>query len=780
MSRPLAVVACLAAALLLAACSGTPAGRGEPAPPAAEQPAPKPPAPDPTADGEKPRDAGAANRRALLVGVSKYPNLAERLQLVGPANDVILMRTTLVKHFGFADANIVTLSEADGEKDPAKFPTRANIEREFKRLAEVSKPGDEVVVLLGGHGSQQPEDPKSPDPEPDGLDEIFLPRDVGKWNNSVGKVENAIIDDELGAWVTAIRDRKAFVFLVIDACHSGTMMRGADDLEKPRKSDGVIDLDIPKNAIADAEKKAAEREAAKAAKGEAARGGGPLEPTSLGLANKPGVFAIYAAQPTETTPERPMPPSAGRDGTQHGVLSYTICQIMTQSRTAGAPVSYRELGLRIQQQYQSWGRTSPTPMVEYPDTDPDRQVLGPGVWKDRSNIILTGSPGEYKVNAGQMTGLTSGSVLRVIPPAGVGDQPLGHVRVKAVRMLDSDVEPCAFEKVPLVKDLPNNGRCAVAFVDYGDVQMKLAVATHYPSADPKLESIPADVRADVAAKLKKLARPDGIFRVVDDVSSAAWLVVPRRDKQLVLMPAAGASPADAASAKGYGPVPTDDEAKMKEKLDKILGLLAKADGLIQMAADRTEDLAGADDSSPKFEVKLELRDANHRPIMPLRWPATDLRVFDKDKIRITVHNTGPGPIDVTILYVDTDRNITGLYPAKVGNTNRVKPGELPAAATIDVGATTTGREHIVVIAVAAEGGEKNFLDLVQKAPEKATPRGTPAGNSRLGKLLDRKVHGAGEEDSTRGVTLEEAADHAMTLVSWQLQPRQRPKVAEKK
>ena len=125
------MAACLAAALLIAAGAGKPAGETvTPSPSSETQPTPKPtPPPAPAAAGEKSRDAGSASRRALLVGVTKYPNLAEKLQLVGPANDVILMRTTLVKHFGFADENIVTLSEADGAKDPARLPTRANIER---------------------------------------------------------------------------------------------------------------------------------------------------------------------------------------------------------------------------------------------------------------------------------------------------------------------------------------------------------------------------------------------------------------------------------------------------------------------------------------------------------------------------------------------------------------------------------------------------------------------------------------------------------------------------
>src|SRR5437870_1015166 len=84
------------------------------------------------------------------------------------------------------------------------LPTRANIERQFRRLAQVANAGDQVVIHMGGHGSQQPEKKDSPDPEPNGLDEVFLPRDVGAWNETT--IKNAIIDDEIGSWLKAIRD----------------------------------------------------------------------------------------------------------------------------------------------------------------------------------------------------------------------------------------------------------------------------------------------------------------------------------------------------------------------------------------------------------------------------------------------------------------------------------------------------------------------------------------------------------------------------------------------
>ncbi len=732
----------------------------------------------PAKETDAPSEAGKPTRRALLVGVTKYPNLAPKLQLVGPANDVLLMKTTLVTHFGVPEANVMILSEAEGEKKAERYPTRANIEREFKRLAEIARPGDEIVIMLGGHGSQQPEKPGAPEPEPDGLDEMFLPRDVGKWDDSVGSVENTIIDDDLGDWITAIRAKKCFIWLVIDACHSGTMMRGEDDLEKPRKSDPILDLAIPQKRITDAENAAAAR-----ADTATSRGLGGTQ-TSIGLGGKPGVFAIYAAQPTETTPERPMPPALGKDGTQHGVLTFTICQILTQTKAAGSPISYRELGLRIQQQYTAWGRTSPTPMVEFPETDPDREVLGPGVWKDRSKILLSGDPGAYKVNGGQLLGLTPGSILKVIPPAGMGEQILGHVKVTATRPIDADVEPCEHDKKPALKELPLGGRCAVVFVDYGEVQMRVAVATHYPSTDDKLVPIPAELRTSLVARLKKGVKPEAIFRLVDDPKSASWVIAPLPDGRISLMPAGGwAVTKDAAGkepvkSKGYGPVPTDNQ--MVEWLEDALGRIGRADGLVQMAADRSQDLLGGDDLAPKLKVELLLRDDMGKPTIKLPWPATNLTVYDKDRVVVQVTNTGRVPFDLTLLYVDSNHAIAPQFP-KMGVLNRVfVKDSLPASITIN--SSTIGLEHLVLIAVKADGPQVDFLNLAQKGPEniRDVAARSVGPQARMAKLFDRRVYGGKPTEGTRGAAPDTIADHAMSLISWQVKGTTRPKTAPPK
>src|SRR5262249_23058643 len=146
----------------------------------------------------KPAPAVAArtDRHALLVGVTFYEHLPEPRHLVGPANDVEMMRQILVERFQLSPHQIVTLSPKEGKaKGNDYLPTKANIQREWERLAKVVKDGDYVLIHMGGHGSQQPENPNSPDPEPDGLDEIFLPRDFGTADGG-SSTANAIIDDE--------------------------------------------------------------------------------------------------------------------------------------------------------------------------------------------------------------------------------------------------------------------------------------------------------------------------------------------------------------------------------------------------------------------------------------------------------------------------------------------------------------------------------------------------------------------------------------------------------
>ena len=164
----------------------------------------------------------AQERYALLVGVGRYPHLEAQMQLYGPRNDVRLAEVHLLAE-GFKPGNIAILS--DETTDP---PDRAHIIGALETLKKRLQDGDFVLLYFSGHGSRQPVKTKSVE-ELDGYDEIFLPSDVRGWNKSIGAVQNAILDNEIGDFLKSYRRRGTNVWLIFDSCHSGTMTRGVGD-----------------------------------------------------------------------------------------------------------------------------------------------------------------------------------------------------------------------------------------------------------------------------------------------------------------------------------------------------------------------------------------------------------------------------------------------------------------------------------------------------------------------------------------------------------------------
>src|SRR5690606_36390684 len=86
-------------------------------------------------------------------------------------------------------------------------------------------------------GCQQPDfdDDVKADPEPDGLDEVLLPADSQYVeHDDFVELANAITDDELREWLNQMRQRGASTWVVVDACHSGTVTRGRQRVREIR------------------------------------------------------------------------------------------------------------------------------------------------------------------------------------------------------------------------------------------------------------------------------------------------------------------------------------------------------------------------------------------------------------------------------------------------------------------------------------------------------------------------------------------------------------------
>ncbi|MHC4960463.1 MAG: caspase family protein, partial [Planctomycetota bacterium] len=302
--------------------------------------------------------ATRAEDHVLLVGCTEYPNLKEQrgyeafIRLLGPANDVALVRDALVEALG-VDKRRITELVGDA-------PTRKNILAQLDRLARDAKRGDRVIVLLAGHGSQMPD--QSGD-EPDGLDEIFLPCDVKRWNRTKGAVENAITDDEIAQRVRAIRDAGADVWLLMDCCHTGTMVRGAEAYERSRQLSPDV-LGVP-------EQRSRGGAAAKT----------PLDDLS-------GVAALYAAPSYRVTPEMKLP-RGSPDRQWHGLFSFTLAK---QLRRTGGNLTFRQLHAQMVASYQALPYHGTIPVAE---GDLDRTLKGaadgrPPLWVrwDKDRLVL--------------------------------------------------------------------------------------------------------------------------------------------------------------------------------------------------------------------------------------------------------------------------------------------------------------------------------------------------------------------------------------------------------
>jgi Caspase domain len=714
---------------------------------------------------------GKVHRHALLIGCTDYPKLDKKFWLQGPGNDVQLMAKALRELFGFLPESITILSDevARVRKDDNFLPTKANIKREFERLAQVAKEGDKVVILIGGHGSTAPEGENPPNPNPEGMSTIFLPRDVGKWDESTGEVKNAIVDHEFAAWLAAIQNTRATIWLTVDACHSGSISRDIDphSIEKSREIDSEVGLGISRKAIVAAVERAKQRN------------GGPVKGQSLtaSLSNKPGLVAIYAAKENENTIERDMPPKS-RDAKPHSLLTYTLVQAIQQANEKSSqPLTYRQLVHRIQSQYFAWGRTYPTPLVE--GVDSDREVLGEKEWPARSSITLARGDKALKVTGGNLCGLTPGTILAVFPPPGQGNNLLGHVRVTEVRMLESDVEPFSFEKTPVVEKLPTDGTCQVVYVDRGDPELTLGLDPKW--MDGREEKILDKKEQERLLKaLAKLNRPRPganpndptvlpLVKLVNDPAQADWIVRPYKDgTKLVMAPAADLINARLETPRHFGPYLDDDKLVMSiaESAEKI----ARFENLKKLAAGFA-DKPGGQGISFKMEMRRAKDKTDKEGTYPIPWPATDLTFYDKDCVVFKTTNTGQTPIDLTFLYLDSDYNIVCIYPKEL-EFNRLDPGRTLKFRPLTMTTHTDGMEYLVVIAVKGENQNVNFAYLQQ--PGLTLARGLGKQTTRdlpLGQMFQKAMYNDG---NTRGLKITEVDDYAMTMLSWTIKPGKRP------
>ncbi|PLX35067.1 MAG: hypothetical protein C0605_11450, partial [Hyphomicrobiales bacterium] len=383
-------------------------------------------------------DAALAANRALLIGVSTYDR-PEIRQLRGPVNDVALMRKVLLQR-GFAEGDIRTLAS-----DGAAAPTRANILQALADLAGQAGRDDFIYLHFAGHGSQQPAGDNPGNEESDGLDEIFLPRDIGRWDEGAAGVHNAISDDEIGAAIDRIRARGAFVWAVFDSCHSGTLTRAAGFTARSVSPQA---LGIPAPLLRGTR--------TRSVGGESGEPAGPVEAAARAEPGAGGLVAFFAAQTNELAPELSMP-RRGLNRTQYGLFSYTLASALAD----GEPASYRQLAQRILQKYamQSIGMVTPLFEGTHLDAPVFGRKAGARVRQWRAHKGAGAEAGGLYLPAGELHGLGNGSVLAILDdPAAPDANATGYVQTANAGLFSSQLKPLAWagKPAPPLESVPDH------------------------------------------------------------------------------------------------------------------------------------------------------------------------------------------------------------------------------------------------------------------------------------------------------------------------------------
>ena len=611
---------------------------------------------------------------AALIACTAYPNLPPKVSLIGPNHDAVLVRDYLVKSapVPFKAENVVLLADGLKEGEASGSPTHQNILAALKAIADKAVRDDFVYLHFSGHGAQQPQTKAGS--ETDGLDEIFLPADTGKWENREKGVPNALVDDEIGAALDAIRAKGAFVWTIFDCCHSGDAVRAApigEDQVSERKVE-FGDLGIPAEAMVSA-MAAQDGGASRSVGGEEEQRAPAFSlgtPTGAGSIATGGLVAFYAAQTIETTPEMPLP-KGSPEAVKYGLFTYTIF-----SKIAENPrMTYRQLGHAVLQQYAADARQRPTPLFV---GELDARVFGSEIGEAIMQWKLDVKDGAGSIEAGLLHRLTPGTKLAILPsPASELDKTIGYVEVTTAKNLSSKVKPVEFDGKPAVKltELPAEPYVRVAELN---IDYRLVVARPAPAdgleAEVALVNKTLDALADDDTKLFSMqlvepgAEADLRFAVMTENAVPGAGPQALASPALFFLPPSGELDIRNGARPPLVAIDVTNPQKLEEAAGANLTRIYRATALSRLAA--------ASDYKPdQVSVEFLVRPQDSDQMVAIQ-AATVPIVSPGDEVHIKAKNSSTKLVDINILFVGSDYSITHIDAQRLVSGAQIEEGLL--------------------------------------------------------------------------------------------------------
>jgi hypothetical protein len=642
----------------------------------------------------------ARENHALLIGVNQYQNLAERWWLKGPGNDVQLVAQYLTTQapVPFAPENVTVLSDG---VEGAPLPTLAAIRSAFAELTAEVQPGDFVYLHFSGHGTQAPA--LDPATELDGLDELFLPADIGKWSNQVGAVENALIDDEIGALIDGLRAKGANVWAVFDSCHSGTVTRSLDGAEEEVRTRQLPPeaLGIDPEAVEEVTTRSIGDPRATEAPFDAGQGEGSF-------------VAFFAAQTNEVTPEKNLP-KGKPDRKPQGVFTFTLMEVLAEYPQA----TYGQIGQEVLRRYSVKNLAKSTPLFE---GDLDQVAFfgegGERVSQWQAEVTEAG----LTIPAGSLHGLSEGARLAVMATAtDADDAALGYVELTSVDTFTATGQPVEVEGKVLPAELPKG--VTLRKLDE-TLDFTLSVALPPPG------SAPADALLAALDDLTASAGPRLNFVAADQDADLRLAVLPDspRPDAIWVLPSTGL-------AEDFGSTPSvstadKDGETLAVTLADTLTTMARAQNLLKLGA-----AVGA--GNLDVEVELLTRTPEDRTLKPLPFTPVPTLLPD-DEVHVLAKNNTDGPVDVNVLYIGADWSISHWF------SGRLQPGDELKKGLFRISDAVLGQERMLVVVTPAKP-QSPVEDLSYLAQDALDTTRSLGGNA-----FDDALAEAGFGETTRG------------------------------
>ena len=441
-------------------------------------------------------------KHALIIGIDAYSNLDAQYQLRGCVNDARLVRQVLGEHFGFAQADMVSLHNEEA--------TRARILAQMERLVEVVGADDVVAFHFSGHGSRRTS--VSPE-EGSGKDSTIMPSDSGR--DPLPNLD--IIDHEINAWLARLSAKTRAISLTFDCCHSGTITRdpfaaqarSAPADERSLEAMGVDPTRLP--AITHSGTRDA---------------GAAIDWLALSDA-----YVVMSGCRNNELAREFIDEQAGAT-VRNGALTYFLAGAMVAARPG---TTYRDIFDAARIKVNS----------RFPDQHPqiegalDRTLYG-GENIASFRYVLVAAVGENRItlSGGAAHGLRPGSRWAVYPPAtkSLADStPIATIEIDHVGALVSDARVLSSQSAVLPA-----ARCVELIPALGHLRLKIDLGSLPDSARPQLASAiegstllaladtpdAADIRAYLIAPRQSAASGDPLPQV-QQIAKASWAIVDR-------------------------------------------------------------------------------------------------------------------------------------------------------------------------------------------------------------------------------------------------------------